>query len=56
MNMLNRSHRGLAVAGAGSVLAVLLLGAPLAAQPIVDIPYQKFVLSNGLTLIASRTG
>ena len=40
-------------AGAALLIAVIVLAAPfLAAQTSkIDIPYQKFVLDNGLTLI-----
>jgi len=34
-----------------AVLATLALSTPLAAQTAIDIPYQRFVLSNGLTVV-----
>ena len=44
-----------AVLLAGALLSLFLLPAPHAADSIqdvkIDIPYQKFVLTNGLTLI-----
>ncbi|MBA3498255.1 MAG: insulinase family protein [Gemmatimonadales bacterium] len=36
---------------ARTIVLLLALAAPLAAQSAVDIPYQRFVLPNGLTLL-----
>jgi zinc protease len=48
-----RSHRSLAAALCGVVLASLMAASSAMAQPAggVDIPYKKFVLKNGLTLL-----